>query len=782
MKQGLALLAFACVSMQAWTQITLTGIVTDSSDSHPLAGAYVLLDHTPYRTISDDEGRFTFKNLSKGDYLLQVSFVGYSPQNQTIHLAENQIVKVPLNRLSIVSGEVIVSALRAAGNTPTTYTSVSAEELDRQNPLQDLPYLLASEPGVVVTSDAGAGTGYTGMRIRGSDLTRINVTINGIPLNDPESHAVYWVDIPDFAASVNSLQLQRGVGTSTNGAGAFGASMNLETNPVRQEPYARIHAATGSYGTWKTSFEAGTGLLNKHWSFEGRISALGSEGYIDRASSDLRSYFIQGGYTGRKTLLKALAFGGREKTYQAWYGTDALTLAESRTFNWAGAIFEEDGSVSYYDNQTDNYSQDHCQLHLVHRFENQWNLNVSGHYTRGRGYYEEYMQQQPFADYNLQPLQDSMETTDLVRRRWLNNHFWGMTWALQHQRSKVSFLLGGAANRYSPARHFGEVIWAGYAGDSRPPFRYYENESDKSDVNVYAKTTWNPSAMLTLYVDIQYRFVDYSILGLEEEGMAEGLNRKFHFLNPKAGLGIFTNAGMLYASYSIAHREPIRDDYVDAVSGETPDPERLGNLELGLRKSASGLSYALNYFLMHYQNQLVLTGEINADGAYVRRNSGKSYRTGIELTGDFAMGKKFGVGGNLCLSRHRTDYTEPSEQGGLIAYTNKPISFSPAITAATRLTVKPIENIEAEWVFRYVGKQYLDNTGNEDRVLKEYDIHDLNFRLHLATKRLTSFSLRFQVANVWNARYESNGYMWGSTPYYFPQAGRHYMAAIAIDF
>lgn len=782
MKQGLALLAAACLSVQAWAQITLTGIVTDSSDSQPLSGAHVMLVNTRHRTISDGEGQFSFKNLSAGDYLLQVSFIGYSQENSTIHLTEDQYVKVLLNPVSVASGEVIVSALRAAASTPTTFTSVTAEALDRQNPAQDMPYLLVNEPAVVVTSDAGTGTGYTGMRIRGSDLTRINVTINGIPLNDPESHAVYWVDIPDFAASVNSVQLQRGVGTSTNGAGAFGASMNLETNPVRHEPHARIDAAAGSYGTWKTSFEAGTGLLNKHWYFEGRISALGSEGYIDRASSDLRSYFFQGAYTGRRTLLKALAFGGKEKTYQAWYGTDAVTLAANRTFNWAGTIFEEDGSVSYYDNQTDNYSQDHYQLHLTHRFAGQFNLSVSGHYTRGRGYYEEYMQQQPFADYNLKPLNDTTETTDLVRRRWLDNHFWGITWALQHQRSKVSFLLGGAANRYSPARHFGEVIWAGYAADSRPPFRYYENESDKSDVNVYAKTTWNPSEKLTLYIDIQYRFVDYSMLGLEEEGMAGGINRKFHFLNPKAGLGFSTKAGMLYASYSIAHREPIRDDYIDAVSGETPEPERLGNFELGLRKSASGWSYALNYFLMHYQNQLVLTGEINPDGAYVRRNSGKSYRTGIEMSGELAMGKRLSVGGNLCLSRHRTDYSEPSGNGELINYTNTPISFSPAITAATRLILKPAENFETEWVSRYVGQQNLDNTGNEDRVLAAYCVHDLNFCLHLATDRLTRFSLRVQVANVWNARYESNGYMWGSTPYYFPQAGRHYMAGLTIDF
>ncbi len=453
MKQVMILLAFVCISRQTQAQYSLKGKVTDH-ERETLAGAYVMLKDTYYQTITDNQGNFVLTGIKKGNYELQISFIGFETLNYFISIASDMNLDLMLKESAVVADAVIVSALRASENTPTTFTTITKDEITRQNLAQDMPYILSNQPSVVATSDAGAGIGYTGLRIRGSDLTRVNVTINGIPMNDPESHAVYWVDIPDLASSVNSLQLQRGVGSSTNGAGAFGASMNFETSAIQSQPFGIVNVSAGSFSTYRTSFQAGTGLIHDHWYFEGRGSAIGSDGYIDRASSKLNSFFLQGGYTDNKTLVKALAFGGNEKTYQAWYGIDSYTMQTDRTFNWAGAVFENDGTSWYYDNQTDNYKQNHYQLHLSHQFSGTTSLNLSGHYTYGRGYYEEYRQDEPFADYGLQNqyfgldsvqensgyryfYHDSVTATDLIRRRWLDNHFYGVTWSVRNKREKT---------------------------------------------------------------------------------------------------------------------------------------------------------------------------------------------------------------------------------------------------------------------------------------------------------------------------------------------------------
>ncbi len=780
MKQVCVIIAWLCLSLQTHAQYSLKGTATDQ-EGGMLIGAHVTLNNTYYQTITDKNGDFSFTGIKPGTYRLQVSFVGYETYAETLSVQGDLSLSVILHESAVQSDAVIISAIRASGNTPTTFTMLNKEELNRRNLAQDLPYMLSLEPSVVTTSDAGTGVGYTSIRIRGSDITRINVTINGIPLNDPESHAVYWVDIPDFASSVNSLQLQRGVGSSTNGAGAFGASMNLETNTFQSKPFGLVSLGAGSFKTWKSSFQAGTGLINNHWYFEGRGSAIGSDGYVDRASSALNSYFIQGGYYNDKTLIKFMTFGGSEKTYQAWYGVDSATLQTNRRFNWAGAIFEDDGSIRFYDNQTDNYRQNHYQLHLARRLSPSLSMNMAGHYTHGRGYYEEYMQDQALADYGLEDI-DSTTSTDLIRRRWLDNHFYGLTWSLHYRKEKTDLIFGGAYNQYDHARHFGEIIWAQSAGQIPYGYEYYTNTAFKNDFNFFAKIAMSPVEHLTLYADLQYRYITYSANGTESELNPVNIRHTYHFLNPKAGISYNTKAGTLYASYAIANREPIRDDYLDANPGEEPEPELMGDLEIGIRKTESALQYAANYFLMNYNNQLVLTGEINDDGAYIRKNAGKSYRTGIEASAAFNFKTLAEISGNLTLSANKTEYRQVNDQQEVEELRNTDISFSPRITAGSQLKVFPFQNFEIDWLFKFVGKQYLDNTASKNRQLSSYRVHDLRLAYLIAPETGPGIEFTVMMYNLFNTLYESNGYVYDGAPYYYPQAGIHFLAGLNVKF
>jgi iron complex outermembrane receptor protein len=798
MKQVMILLAFVCISWQTFAQYSLKGRVTDSGHE-ALAGAYIKLKDSYYQTITDNQGNFILSGIKKGDYELQISYIGYEILNYSVSIPGDLTLDFILKESAVVADAVIVSAVRASENTPTTFTTIGKEEISRRNLAQDMPYILDNQPSVVSTSDAGAGIGYTGLRIRGSDITRVNVTINGIPLNDPESHAVYWVDIPDFASSVNSLQLQRGVGSSTNGAGAFGASMNLETNAIQSQSFGVVNASAGSFGTYRTSFQAGTGLIRDHWYFEGRGSAIGSEGYIDRASSRLNSFFLQGGYTDNKTLVKALAFGGNEKTYQAWYGIDPYTLQTERTFNWAGAVFEDDGTIWYYHNQTDNYKQNHYQLHLSHQFSGTTSLNLSGHYTYGRGYYEEYRQDEPFTSYGLKNqyfgldsvqensdyryfYHDSVTTTDLIRRRWLDNHFYGVTWSVRNKREKTEITFGGAFNKYDKARHYGEVIWAEFYGDGKPGKPYYDNTGFKSDFNLFLKTAWSPVRLLTLYGDLQYRRILYHASGMESHLESFLIDEYFNFFSPKLGLSFALKAGTLYASYGIAHREPIRDDYIDAASGEKPEPETLGNLEMGMRKSGTRISYSVNYFLMNYHNQLVLTGEINDDGAYIRKNTGKSYRTGFELSGGYRYSSHIELKGNVSLMTAKTNYRTVNPAGGTTEYRHVDLSFSPRVVGAFEIRLSPVKNLSVTWQLKHVSKQFLDNTGNKNLALDDYTINDLLFSYLPAARKFAQVEFNVMVQNLFHVQYESNGYVYENTPYYYPQAGIHFMGGVSVRF
>jgi len=799
MKQVCIVLAWLCLSWHACAQFSLSGTVMNN-DKESLTGAHVVILNSYYRTITDNNGIFRFTGIKPGIYHLQISYVGHIAYSDTITVRDNMNISVTLQESSIVSEEVVISAVRASQNTPATFTMMSKAEINRRNLVQDLPYMLSLEPSVVTSSDAGAGVGYTSMRIRGSDITRINVTINGIPLNDPESHVVYWVDIPDFASSVNSLQLQRGVGSSTNGAGAFGASMNLETNSFQTKPYGLVSLAAGSFHTWRTSFQAGTGIINNHWYFEGRGSAIGSDGYIDRASSSLNSYFLQGGYHDENTLIKAITFGGNEKTYQAWYGIGAETLSTNRRFNWAGAIFDDNWNVTeYYDNQTDNYRQNHYQLLISRQLTHSLNLSLAGHYTYGRGYYEEYQQDEALADYGLNDLyfgpdsvwtgsdyqlfyHDTIRSTDLIRRRWLDNHYYGVTWSLRHKKGKTDLIIGGAWNKYDRARHFGEIIWAEFSSDYHYGDEYYSNTGYKTDFNVFFKAAWTPVPKVTLYGDLQYRHIGYEAWGIESHLNEVNILKVFDFFNPKIGISYNLNVGTLYASYSVAHREPIRDDYIDAIPGEDPKPEFLGNLELGIRKAGADLQYAMNYYLMNYVNQLVLTGEINDDGAFIRKNTGKSYRTGIEMSAAYKFRTVTEVSGNLSLSMNKTDYRLMGDEGDIIELKNRDISFSPRITAGAQVRIFPAKNFEIDWLMKYVGKQYLDNTGNKKLMLRSYLINDVRFAFLLSEEHKSGIEITALINNVFNVLYESGGSVYDNVPYYYPQSGINFLAGITIRF
>ncbi len=797
MKQVCLLLVLSCIMLHASAQISLRGTVTDT-DGLPLTGAHVWIQNSYFQTTTDEAGNYVLTGIKSGSSLMKVSYVGYEPYESLLKLRRDTAVNITLNESATISEAVIVSAIRASQNTPTTFKTLNKEDISRNNLGQDLPYMLSHEPSVVATSDAGGGVGYTGMRIRGSDITRINVTINGIPLNDPESHVVYWVDVPDIASSVNSLQLQRGVGSSTNGAGAFGASMNLETNTIQKIPYATLNLGAGSFNTWKTSFQAGTGLINDHWFFEGRGSTIKSDGYIDRASSDLKSYYFQGGYTDSKTLIKALAFGGTERTYQAWWGIDEYTMNIDRTFNWAGAIQKEDGSYDFYKDQVDQYSQNHFQLHVSRKISQTLSLNVSGHYTKGKGYYEEYQQSDDFSDYGISPLylgkdsilnegvydiiyHDTITSSDLVRRRWLDNHYYGITWSLRYLTRKLDLVFGGAINKFDKAKHYGEVIWAQYALETPNDYRYYDNTGFKTDFNVFTKAAWTPVEDLTFYGDIQYRTIRYKNGGLGSDLNLLDIDEAFDFFNPKVGISYNLNLGNIYISYGIAHREPIRDDYTDAPDGEKPKPETLGNLEMGIRKSHPNYQYHVNYFLMNYRNQLVLTGAINDDGVFIRKNAGKSYRMGFEISAGYKPIRLLEVSGNLSLSLNKTDFSQ-EVNSEIITYKNTAISFSPSLVSGTQVRIFPVKNMELEWRTKYVGKQYLDNTENEALSLDPYFLNDARFSYLWSQEKMPAVEFTLLVQNLFNVEYESNGSVYDGSPYYYPQAGINFMAGIAVKF
>ncbi len=670
--------------------------------------------------------------------------------------------------------EVLVSAIRVNSKTPVSFSNLSKKEIQNRNLGQDIPILMNYMPSVVTTSDAGNGVGYTGIRVRGSDATRVNVTINGIPYNDSESHGTFWVNMPDFASSLQSVQLQRGVGTSTNGSGAFGASLNMLTDSYSEKASGEISNSFGSFNTRKHTVKFSTGLLNDHFEIAGRVSTLNSDGYIDRASSDLKSYFLQGTYVGTTTLIKALAFGGNEKTYQSWNGIDGETMLTNRTFNSAGIFTDEAGQTRFYDNETDNYQQDHYQLHWNEKLATNWNTNLAFHYTKGKGYYENYKEDGDFSSYGLTPIAingTSINMTDLIRQKWLDNDFYGTTFSANYQSNKLDFIFGGSYNKYE-GNHFGKVIWARYAGPSELGDRYYEDRATKTDGTAFAKANYQVNDQWSLFGDLQIRNVNYKA-NSDETGV---VNDTFSFFNPKAGLNFTVNSkNNVYFSYARANREPNRTDY----EGGNVKPEKLNDFELGWRYLSDKVQLNTNFYYMAYQDQLILTGTLDDVGNPIRSNSEKSYRLGVEMDAAFVLSSTFSLRPNLTLSRNKNIDLAVSGQN----YGTKDISYSPSVIAGNSFIYKPTEGLQIIWLQKYVGQQYMNNIESPEAKLADYFINDLNVTYEIKPKSVfKSIVFKGLVNNIFDKKYSSNGYMWDIYPYYYPQAGTNLLAGITLLF
>ncbi len=791
---------------------SVTGIVTDEA-GEPLMGATVTVIPGGAGTVTDQFGYYRLKLKEEGSYELEASFMGYQPKSKTI-LLEAQMMKLDfkLEEKDELLDAVNISAVRAAENTPIAKSNLSEEQIEARDQGRDMPFILRDLPSTVVSSDAGAGIGYTGMRIRGSDITRINVTVNGIPLNDPESHGVFWVNTPDLASSTNSLQVQRGVGTSTNGAGAFGASINLLTSGMPSKPYAASELTAGSFNTLKSNLQVGSGLLNNHWAVEARLSSIQSDGFIDRAQSDLRSYYLSGSYFSKNTSVQLIHFGGAERTYQAWWGipeaklnnNDSLLQAhiarnEYRPTDSANLVESDPRTYNYYtyENEVDNYKQDHYQLHLSHRFGQRLSANMALHYTWGRGYYEQYRNNDELAHYGLNPVilgSDTIASSDIIRRRWLNNGLAGATYSIEHETRFVNLTLGGALNRYD-GDHYGEIIWARYASDSELGDRYYDNNSIKYDGNSYLKASLDLGD-LSAYADLQYRVVTYTGNGIDDGGSNIAIDDRYDFLNPKAGFSYdLANRQRVYASVAVAHREPVRSDFLDAPTNLYPQPEQLTDYEAGYEWSPRTSLISANLYYMHYRDQLVLTGQLNDVGSPIRVNVPESYRLGVELVVQHKVNSWLQIGGNLSLSENRIlDYTDYVFDYGSGSYdtthfSSTDISFSPGAVGSLELAVQPFQGFQLSLLGKYVGRQYLDNTTSIAKSLKPYTVTDLRLQYDIPQKFARRLQLHLLISNLMDVDYAPNGYtysyIWGekvTENFYYPMAGINFLGGIKLGF
>lgn len=789
----LMLLLLLCCGSVLYAQRSITGVVTDKSNGQPLAGVSVVIQgNTTNGVQTDAKGRYQLPLPSKGSIRLQASYLGFRTFTTTLSAGETAgELNIQLEETGLFVQPVEISSLRAGKNAPFTRSTLDAEDIKKQNLGQDLPILLNQLPGVVTNSDAGNGIGYTGLRVRGSDITRINVTVNGIPINDAESQGTFFVNMPDFSSSVSSIQLQRGVGTSTNGAGAFGATLNLSTNEFRDKAYGEINNSYGSFNSWKNTVKAGTGLIKNHFTLDARLSRISSDGYIDRASSDLRSFYTSAAYISKKTAIRLNVFSGKEKTYQAWNGVPEALLKTDRTYNSAGT--EKPGTP--YDNETDNYQQDHYQLFLNQEINSGLNFNVAVHYTRGRGYYEQYKAQQPFANYGLaSPVINGrpVDTTDLVRQLWLDNHFYGAIFSVNSTHKKLNWSLGGGWNRYN-GNHYGKIIWAQY--DIEKDRKYYDLDAFKTDLNVYWKGELTLTEALHLFADLQYRSVRYNIDGFRNNPTLIQHNT-YNFFNPKAGIYYYLDErSQLYASFAIGNKEPNRDDF-EAGLEQTPKHETLRNIEAGYVLRNNRITLQANVYYMDYKNQLVQTGKLNDVGAYTRTNIPKSYRAGVELQGSTRLNNMFSLAVNAAFSQNKvknyTAFIDNYDAGkqDTIAYGNKDIAFSPNVIAGYTLTIQPIKNLRVDLLGKYVGRQYLDNTGSKERSLNGYYTSDVRLAYAVPQNLFKELGLQFMVNNVFNKKYEPNGatYTWiadgkvVSDNYYYPMAGTNFMVGLNVAF
>ncbi|MDD2633691.1 MAG: TonB-dependent receptor [Bacteroidales bacterium] len=782
-------------------QFTFSGTVRDAQSGQSLPGAHVVIDNSYHNAVTDYQGHFVMKNLPAGAWHVEVTFLGYEKKTAALELSRDTRMEFELQPRTILEEEVVITSTRLNQKTPGTWQQVGHEELKTQNLGKDLPMMLRSTPSAVVTSDAGAGVGYSGIRIRGTDITRINVTMNGIPMNDPESQGLFWVNLPDLASSVDNIQIQRGVGTSTNGAAAFGASINMQTQKLQADPYARISSSAGSYRTFKNTLSFGSGLLNGRFALDGRLSKITSNGYIDRAFSDLKSFYVSGGYYGAKTIVRVNVMSGKEKTYQAWYGIPSDSLATNRTYNPAGEYVDEQGRLAYYDNQTDNYQQDHYQLLLSQMVSRKINLNAAAFYVRGYGYYESYKPDGKFAKYGLGNVVvngDTMRASDMITRKYLDNDFYGFTFSGNYNSfDKITASVGGGWNYYDGA-HYGNVIWSKYSDSNYPDKRWYENEGLKTQFNIYGKINYQISKSLNAFVDLQMRGIHYKIEGTHDDGSDITQEHDFLFFNPKFGAMYQPgNHHQLYFSFAIANREPTRSDFRDADENHEPLAEKLTDYELGYNYSAGKVRLNMNLFYMDYKDQLVLTGEINKTGAAIFTNVPDSYRAGLELVAGINATAWLHLEANAALSRNRikqyvafVDNWSPPYHQLENELTDTDLSFSPDVVAGGTVQFIPIQNLSVGVVSKYVGRQYIDNTSSDKRMIDAYFVNDLNISYAFETKFFSRVELFASISNIFSAKYASNAWVYryyseGSeymTNGYFPQAPINFLAGATISF
>ncbi|AEH01091.1 TonB-dependent receptor [Lacinutrix sp. 5H-3-7-4] len=736
----------------------------------------------------------------------------------TTHLLAQEI-KQDTTKVEALS-EVLLSSTRAKDKTPLAFTNIKKEELESLNLGQDLPILLDQLPSVVTTSDAGAGVGYTGIRVRGSDATRVNVTINGIPYNDAESQGTFWVNMPDFVSSVEDIQLQRGVGTSANGSGAFGASLNLKTLNPSQTGYASTTNAVGSYGTRKHNISFGSGLNNNFYA-EGRLSKIKSDGYIDRASSDLSSYYTEAGFLNENTSIKAIVFGGKEITYQSWYGTPEAVVNNDREGIQAfiDRNFPSDAEAENllnsgrtynfytYDNQVDNYEQTHYQLHVSHRFNQNFSANLSGNFTRGKGFFEQFKDNEELGDY-FPENPNAAEEGDVVRRRWLDNKFTAIVYSLNYKKNKLNLYLGGGFNSYN-GDHFGELIWDSFATEVPIRSEYYFSVGEKRDFSTYIKGEYDINSNLFAFVDVQYRKVNYKSFGTSSDLLNIDVDKDYDFFNPKLGLTYkINNFNSVYGSFAVANREPNRDDLTK--NPITPKAERLNDFEFGYRLKKPNYYATANLYYMNYKDQLVLTGDLDDVGDPIRQNVAESFRAGIELQAGYKFSNKLRIDANATFSKNEikefnyvvfdtqydpNTFDTVSYEPIVTNLTNTDISFSPNVIAGGTLTYSPIKNLNLGFISKYVGKQFLDNTSSDSKSIDSYFVNNFNASFKLQPEWIKEISFNLLVNNVFNSEYVSNGYTYSyfyrpensnddavTENFYYPQAKRNFLLGMTLKF
>ena len=729
--------------------------------------------------------------------------------NASVLLAQEPNAQTVKDSLSTISlEEVLLTGIRAKEDIPVTFTNLSRQDLAPRNLGQDIPILLNYLPGVVTTSDAGAGIGYTGIRVRGTDATRVNVTINGIPYNDSESQGTFWVNLPDFASSVEAIQLQRGVGTSTNGSAAFGASLNLETDAVQEQAYAMLASSLGSFNTIKNTLRFSSGILNEGFTLSGRLSQINSEGYVDRAASNLDAYYFQGTFKDETTLIKALVFGGQEITYQSWYGLDPDTLKNNRRYNPAGEVYDTQGNrIAFYENQVDNYAQEHYQFHWNERLNSKWNIALGLNYTHGSGFYEEYndlwydqnisfsgatsfdyLQLKPFTIGNT-----TISDSENISQKWLDNDYYVITLGLNYNTEDTSLNFGGLYSYYV-GDHFGDLIWGQSLGEVLPNHRFYENQGIKKEGSFFAKATQTLSEGFTGFIDLQLRSIGYQVSGQIAGPASFSVDDNFVFFNPKAGLTYEVASGQkLYFSYAKAQREPNRTDYENG----NPKPEKLDDFELGWRINTPKLQAQTNVYWMEYKDQLVLTGAIDAVGSPIRQNVGKSRRIGIELEFKINLNSNWLWQPNIALSSNQNLDFYFKRDGVLENLGKTQLAYSPNLVGGNAIMYVPSTRFQIGLLSKYVGKQYMGNIDSENSTLSAYFINDLSaVYTWQPNKWIQEIQWSLLVNNIFNAQYESNGYFytfddtWSAPGQvttvegagYYPQAGINFLTGVMLRF